>query len=138
MYSSKKLPIRLFPKVPGLQLENLATDTKSVSFSVASTRPSASCPVCGQRTARLHSHYRRTVADLPRGERPALAAGQELPLPPAGVPTTDLRRAPGFRGRALTPQDDWPERGTAAGWLRAGRRGRCSAAMAPRHEGEPL
>ena len=27
MYSSKKLPIRLFPKVPGLQLEHLATDT---------------------------------------------------------------------------------------------------------------
>src|SRR5215208_481552 len=27
MYSSKKLPIRLFPNVPGLQLEHLASDT---------------------------------------------------------------------------------------------------------------
>lgn len=55
----------LLPKVPGLQLENVAIDAKTVSLSVASTRPSASCPVCGQKTARLHSHYRRTVADLP-------------------------------------------------------------------------
>lgn len=55
----------LLPEVPGLRLENLAIDAETVSLSVASTRPSASCPVCGQKTARLHSHYRRTVADLP-------------------------------------------------------------------------
>ena len=65
MYSSKKLSMTLLPKVPGLQLQNVAIDTKIVSLSVVSTRPSASCPVCGQKTARLHSHYRRTVADLP-------------------------------------------------------------------------
>ncbi len=61
----------LLPKVSGLQLENVAIDAKTVSLSVASTRPSASCPVCGQKTARLHSHYRRTVADLPWGGRSA-------------------------------------------------------------------
>src|SRR5215203_6153891 len=112
MYSSKKLSMTLLPKVPGLQLENLAIDAKTVLLSVASTSPSASCPVCGQKTARLHSHYRRTA--------------------------TDLRRAPGFRSRALRPQDDAPARSPAAGWLRTGRRGRRSAAMAPRHECEPL
>jgi transposase len=69
MYSSKKLSMTLLPKVPGLQLENVAIDAKTVLLSVASTRPSASCPVCGQKTARLHSHYRRTVADLPWGGR---------------------------------------------------------------------
>ena len=69
MYSSKKLSMTLLPKVPGLQLENVAIDAKTVSLSVASTRPSTSCPVCGQKTARLHSHYRRTVADLPWGSR---------------------------------------------------------------------
>lgn len=67
MYSSKKLSMTLLPKVPGLQLENVAIDEKTVSLSVASTRPAASCPVCGHKTARLHSHYRRTVADLPWG-----------------------------------------------------------------------
>jgi transposase len=69
MYSLKKLSMTLLPKVPGLQLENVAIDAKTVSLSVASTCPSASCPVCGQKTARLHSHYRRTVADLPWGGR---------------------------------------------------------------------
>jgi transposase len=69
MYSSKKLPMTLLPEAQGLQLENVAIDAKTVSLSVASTRPSASCPVCGHKTARLHSHYRRTVADLPWGGR---------------------------------------------------------------------
>src|SRR5215218_6780242 len=63
MYSSKKLSMTLLPKVAGLQLQNVAIDAKIVLLSVASTRPSASCPVCGQKTARLHSHYRRTVAE---------------------------------------------------------------------------
>ena len=69
MYSLKKLPMSLLPEAQSLQLENVAIDTKTVSLSVASTRPSASCPVCGQKTFRLHSHYRRTVADLPWGGR---------------------------------------------------------------------
>jgi transposase len=69
MYSSKKLPMTLLPEAQGLRLENIAIDAKTVSLSVASTRPSASCPVCGHETTRLHSHYRRTVADLPWGAR---------------------------------------------------------------------
>src|SRR5829696_5855256 len=69
MYSSKKLSMSLLPKVPGLQLKNVPIDAKTLSLSVASTRLSASCPLCGHKTARLHSHYRRTVADLPWGGR---------------------------------------------------------------------
>lgn len=60
MYASKKLPMTLLPKVPGLKLENLLIDTDVVLLSVASTRPSASCPICRQESARLHSHYLRT------------------------------------------------------------------------------
>jgi len=59
----------LLPKVAGLHLENVAIDAKTVLLSVANTHPSASCPLCGQKTARLHSHYRRTVADLLWGGR---------------------------------------------------------------------
>jgi len=33
MYSSKKLSMSLLPKVPGLQLENVAIDAKTVSLS---------------------------------------------------------------------------------------------------------
>lgn len=69
MHSPKKLPTTLLPKAPGLKLRDAAIDTETVSFSVESTRPVAACPACGQRTARLHSHYLRTLADLPWGGR---------------------------------------------------------------------
>jgi transposase len=69
MHPSKNLPMTLLPKAPGLWLESLAIDTKTGSLSVASTRPSAACPVCSQTTTRLHSHYRRTISDLPWGGR---------------------------------------------------------------------
>jgi transposase len=69
MYSSKKLPMTLLPKVPGLKLRDVTIDAEIVSFSVESTCPSAACPLCGRRTARLHSRYLRTLADLPWGGR---------------------------------------------------------------------
>lgn len=69
MCSSKKLPVTLLPKTPGLKLEDFVIDAGMVSLSVASTRPAASCPACGQQSARLHSRYLRTLADLPWGGR---------------------------------------------------------------------
>ncbi len=57
----------LLPKAPGLRRRDVAIDAESVSLSVTSTRPSVGCPVCGRESRRLHSHYRRTVADLPWG-----------------------------------------------------------------------
>jgi transposase len=59
----------LLLKAPGLRLEDVAIDTESVSLSVASTHPSAACPAYDLKTARLHTHNRRTVADLPWGGR---------------------------------------------------------------------
>ena len=55
----------LLPKVPGLKLENAALDAEALSFTLTSTSLPAICPVCTQKTRRLHSHYLRTVADLP-------------------------------------------------------------------------
>jgi transposase len=52
-----------------LKLRNVAMDAEIVSFSVESTCPSAACLLCGRRTARLHSRYLRTLADLPWGGR---------------------------------------------------------------------
>ncbi len=69
MYSSKKLPMTLLPNAPGLRLQDVAIDTEMVSLSIESTRPSAACPVCDQKTARFHSRYLRTLADLPWGGR---------------------------------------------------------------------
>ena len=65
MRYASKLPMTLLPKVPGLKLENAAMDAEAVSFTLASTSLPAICPVCARETARLHSHYGRTVADLP-------------------------------------------------------------------------
>jgi len=59
----------LLPKTPGLRLENTAIDTHTLTLTVASTCPSGACPVCKHRTSRLHSHYQRTLADLPWGGR---------------------------------------------------------------------
>jgi hypothetical protein len=59
MKTASKLSMTLLPKFPGLKLKNLAIDTESVSLSVASTRPSAAWPVCGNESRRLHSRYLR-------------------------------------------------------------------------------
>ncbi len=59
----------LLPKAPGLRLEDTFLDADTVSLTLASRSLPATCPVCGQQTARLHSHYGRTVADLPWGSR---------------------------------------------------------------------
>ena len=58
------------PGCPGLRIDDLVlTSTVAVAL-VASTAPAATCPRCGTPTFRLHSHYRRTVADLPCQDRP--------------------------------------------------------------------
>jgi transposase len=40
-----------------------------VTISVRSTALSAGCPLCSQPATRIHSRYRRTVADVPSGGR---------------------------------------------------------------------
>jgi transposase len=65
MNHTSKLPLTLLPKVPGLRLEDTFIDADTVSLTLASTSLPVACPVCRHATARLHSHYRRSVADLP-------------------------------------------------------------------------
>lgn len=69
MRRTSKFPMTLLPRVPGLELENAAIDAETVSLTLASTSVPVACPVCAQNTSRLHSHYGRTVADLPWGGR---------------------------------------------------------------------
>jgi transposase len=71
-----KLPLTLLPKVPGLRFEDTFIDANTVSLTLASTSLPVACPVCRHTTAHLHSHYRRTVADLPwSGRRVRLLLG---------------------------------------------------------------
>jgi hypothetical protein len=55
------------PLPPGLEI--LATDTIDdlLHVEVVSTRSSSRCPLCFQPALRIHSRYRRIVADVPCG-----------------------------------------------------------------------
>ena len=50
---------------PGFAVCSLAVDKHQVTITLASTALDALCPGCHTRSSRLHSHYQRTVADVP-------------------------------------------------------------------------
>ena len=53
------------PQCPGLRLDDLVLTPTTVVALLISTSSTATCPLCGSTTDRIHSHSRRTVADLP-------------------------------------------------------------------------
>ncbi len=58
---------RSLPRAPELRLDarSLDPDRSEIVLTVSSTQLSAACPRCAQPTTRIHSCYRRTLADLP-------------------------------------------------------------------------
>ncbi|GAB4370962.1 MAG: hypothetical protein Kow00121_12120 [Elainellaceae cyanobacterium] len=58
---------QLLPDSRKLYLEQCELDTEQqqLTLRVLSTQQSAQCPVCGTSSARTHSQYQRTLADLP-------------------------------------------------------------------------
>ena len=48
----------------GLRLERVTEDESSVTLFMATTHPTAHCPVCDRSSARIHSRYTRTITDL--------------------------------------------------------------------------
>ena len=54
---------RLLP--PPLQVETLTLEDHGLTLDVKVTAPTAPCPTCAQPATRVHSDYRRTLADLP-------------------------------------------------------------------------
>src|SRR5262245_24522656 len=61
--------LTMIPRCPGLRLDDLILTPDVAVALVASTAPAADCPRGGTPSRRLHSHYRRTVADLPCQDR---------------------------------------------------------------------
>jgi transposase len=57
--------LAMIPGCPGLRVDDLILTADVAVALVALTAPAADCPRCGTPSRRLHSHYRRTVADLP-------------------------------------------------------------------------
>ena len=54
-----------FPLPEGIALESVHPTATAVVVQIACRHKSAACPWCEQSTERVHSHYTRTVADLP-------------------------------------------------------------------------
>jgi transposase len=55
----------LVPSPDRLQLLSLAAEGERIVLTVRTCDNHAPCPRCGQPSARVHSRYRRTLADLP-------------------------------------------------------------------------
>ncbi len=55
----------LVPQLPGFRLDNVQMEEKRIVVSMTATSRTASCPICAQDSERIHSHYQRTVTDLP-------------------------------------------------------------------------
>lgn len=48
-----------------IHLECCVSESRSITLVVHSIQNAPSCPVCAQASTSLHSHYQRTLADLP-------------------------------------------------------------------------
>ena len=60
------MPILPLVLTPGrLQLLSLVVEGEGIILTVRTCGDEAPCPRCGQPSARVHSHYHRTLADLP-------------------------------------------------------------------------
>ena len=65
---SRRFPpftLALLPQAPGLQLLDVAITARELSLELAATRASMPCPGCDHPSSRVHSHYRRSLTDLP-------------------------------------------------------------------------
>jgi transposase len=58
------------------ELHEISVDsaTQALTLHMAATSPDALCPLCSQRASRIHSHYQRTLADLPWAQVPVYIA----------------------------------------------------------------
>ena len=64
---SKHLP----PFIPaGLVVDRVISDPDRVTITTHPSAAQACCPACGRPSSRMHSHYTRTLADLPWQGRP--------------------------------------------------------------------
>jgi len=64
------LPSCLLPDATHIRLETWALEPaqSALTINIHARAATACCPLCGRRSKRVHSRYRRTLADLPWGE----------------------------------------------------------------------
>ncbi len=59
----------IFPDLSDLIIEQVSV-TNDVVITARAASPTAFCPCCGVVSQRVHSHYQRTLRDLPASGRP--------------------------------------------------------------------
>lgn len=55
----------LLPCLPGIEVTLIASTSSGIELHLTTTSPNVACPLCAQVARRVHSRYRRTLADLP-------------------------------------------------------------------------
>jgi transposase len=58
-------PSSFLPHLRGVRLHSVTITDDQITVTVATVRQTARCPLCQRRSKRVHSRYRRTIADLP-------------------------------------------------------------------------
>jgi hypothetical protein len=56
---------KLLPCFQNLRFESVSHTADAITIVAVTKRSTAQCPLCARRSRRVHSQYRRTVADLP-------------------------------------------------------------------------
>jgi transposase len=64
------LPLELLGGPFGGRLDQTLLDIDTLTILLTTTAPTASCPLCGVGSVRVHSRYGRWLADLPSFDRP--------------------------------------------------------------------
>ena len=57
--------VQLLFEHPGLTCEHLDISNQGITLTLTCQHPTATCPKCNSPTTRVHSHYSRTLRDLP-------------------------------------------------------------------------
>ena len=65
MPSTRTLATNLLPLGHGLQLRDVSIGSDQIVATLEATAPRGTCPRCGTGSEAVHSHYQRTIADLP-------------------------------------------------------------------------
>jgi len=64
------LPLALLPASIAVAVDGVVLDGGAVTLLLRATSATAACPLCGQPSRHVHSHYARTIHDLPLQGRP--------------------------------------------------------------------
>jgi transposase len=59
----------LLPLPEGMLIDQIEESETSLRITVIATHPTSCCPLCSEASSSIHSHYNRTLADVPCGGR---------------------------------------------------------------------